>query len=89
MIKLKTRNVTVLTDDEVKLVSGGLRTMDSNGCHSGGCDSGGCESWQCGSYGCESHMCWSNDCGSYLCWTDGNCGGETYDCPTGFCNTGA
>ena len=69
MIKLSTRKVTMLTDDEVSLVSGGgIDTMDSRRCGSDGCWSGGCWSDGCWSDGCNSDLCMSwGECESDVC----------------------
>lgn len=77
MIKLKTRSVTMLTDDEVKLVSGGTQT-DSGGCWSFFCDSGDCNSWFCDSMDCNSWYCESIWCDSWP-----SC--ETNDCDSDMC----
>ena len=64
MIKLKTRRVTVLTDDEIKLVSGGGDPVkETDRCE---------ESWFCMSDGCDSNFCNSNDCNSNIC-NSGEC----------------
>lgn len=72
MLKLKKRNVTVLTNDEVALVSGGVETYSTR------CDNP--SNW-CGSDGCTSDWCISNDCDSdgcisYNCDSDGACASE-------------
>jgi hypothetical protein len=79
MIKLNTRSVTVLTDDEVALVSGGFRSdptswgCGSNICGSGICGSDVCQSFGCDSLGCDSYGCHSLGCNSNGCESDG-CG---------------
>lgn len=84
MIKLKMRSVTMLTDDEVKLVSGGAFTTggphDSEGCQSFGCDSYGCNSFGCDSYDCNSWYCDSNGCDTWP-----NCGSD--DCQSNDCES--
>jgi hypothetical protein len=75
MIKLKTRSVTVLTDDEVKLVSGG-RDTDEHG-------DGNNTSWFCHSDGCTSNFCMSHECDSNLCASQGHC--DSDQC-TSFCD---
>ena len=88
MIELKKRSITVLTDDEVKLVSGGGFSMsfvcnsDNCGsficisnfdCGSFVCMSDGCDnSFICMSDGCDSNICNSNDCFSHGCMSEGN-----------------
>lgn len=74
MLKLKKRTVTVLTNDEVSLVSGGIETM-SGRCDnpSNWCASGNCTSDWCGSFGCDSDGCVSN-----ICDSDGTC--ASYNC---------
>lgn len=79
MIKLKTRSISVLTDDEVKLVSGGSRT-DLN--HSvDGCDG----SWFCTSNECPSNFCMSDGCDSFFCVSEGHC--DTNACNSFDCDT--
>ena len=79
MIELKKRSITVLTDDEVKLVSGG-RSSDlsficwSENCGSFICWSDGCDqSFVCYSDGCDSYACASDGCFSYGCASEGVC----------------
>lgn len=67
MLKLNKRKVTMLTDDEVALVSGGGDTMDSQRCGSGGCWSNGCASDWCMSNNCISENCMSVNCESDTC----------------------
>ena len=66
MLKLKKRNVTMLTDDETVLVKGGYETEwdDSGFCWSDGCVSDWCWSYDCFSYDCDggSEECGTDDC---------------------------
>jgi hypothetical protein len=81
VLKLKKRSVVVLTDQDIKLVSGGLineprednQTLTTSWTcpTSAGCDgSNGCsptDSGGCGSVWCDSHYCNSADCNSGAC----------------------
>ncbi len=65
MLKLKSRKVTVLTDDEVSLVAGGASSEDSSRCSpSDMCLSGACGSDICMSTVCDSDWCLSFNCDS-------------------------
>ena len=58
-MKLKTRSVTILTDDEIKLVSGGEMTkpfLMSDGCSPTEAY-GGCEDTYTATYECHSREC--------------------------------
>lgn len=69
MLKLKTRRVTVLTSDQIGMVSGG--DGDEGGVNSDVCESNICYSDVCESNGCVSNMCVSNGCYSYQCVSQG------------------
>lgn len=72
MIKLKTRSVTVLTDDEIALVSGGAVT-DTQGGETNRCGSDWCMSNECNSDWCISVKCESDGCMSHYCESEGAC----------------
>lgn len=83
MLQLKKHRVSVLTDNEVALISGGQQSA-SELCHSEGCESNVCISSDCVSY-----VCWSDGCDSIGCASEGgNCGNTdncepfSADCPT-------
>lgn len=97
MIQLKRKGITILTDDDIKLVSGGQGepqpppTQTSNACDgsqgcdgSGGCVSVWCDSHYCGSLDCNSHACGSVNCDSYGCVSVG-C--QSYNCDSGGCQS--
>ena len=76
MIELKKRSITILTDDEVKLVSGGGFSVlslicDSDNCGSFICMSDNCGSFVCMSDNCDSAFCESNECFSGVCMSEG------------------
>ena len=57
-MKLKTRSVTILTDDEVALVSGGLISVTNQGCET--LETLECYSRECDPYetvGCSINTC--------------------------------